>query len=582
MLVERESIQVGDRLLQLLEAWDVEYIFSSPGSDWPPLWEALAKAQAQGRSAPRLLTCRHEQLCVCLAMGYHRATGHLPVVILHTGVGALHTAMVLRSALHERIPMLVLVGQPTSWGEDPACDIGAQWLRTLADVGGPSRLVEPYVKWSGYAPDAATFGGVLRQAAEVALQPPCGPTFVSLPIELMAQPEPLPIQIPALSVPTGAWSGAEEIERAATALLAAEHPLILTETAGRDPANVGRLVELAETLGAPVAEASTPAYLNFPRTHPLHQGYAAAPLVGEADVLLLAGCYGPWHPPSKWPRPDSFTITVDDDPVHDLLPYAGYRTDLRLSGSLAHSLQQLVERVRAGAAQFSGERRAQIAARRAQLEERHLRQRAGWAEAAQAAADTRPIDTRWLAQALHAALPEDAILCEETTTDKQAVLLNVPRTLPGTYHVRSTGGLGVVLGAAQGLKLAQPERLVVAVIGDGALHYSPALANFGFAQQYQQPLLVIVSDNSAYVGMRSGHDRMFPEGWAVKTNVHPGTEIEPRPEYALLAQAYGGYGERVEDPQAIPAALQRALDRVAAGQWALLDILSGGEDTRQR
>src|SRR5262249_42162684 len=100
--------------------------------------------------------------------------------------------------------------------------------------------------------------------------------------------------------------------------------------------------------------------------------------------------------------------------------------------------------------------------------------------------------------------------------------------------------LGVVLGTAQGLKLAQPDRLVVAVIGDGALHYSPALANFGFAQQYEQPLLVIVSDTSAYVGMRSGHDRMFPEGSAVKTNVHPGTELGARHGYALRGRPVGG------------------------------------------
>src|SRR5262245_50259073 len=168
MLAEREAAQAGDGLLQILDSWGTEYLFTSPGSDWPPLWEALARARAEGRPAPTLLTLRHEQLCVCLAMGYHRATGRLPVVVLHTGVGALHTAMMLRSAQHERVPMVVLIGQPNSWGEDATCDIGAQWLRTLADVGGPARLVTPFVKWAGLAPDAATLGGVLRQAAEVA------------------------------------------------------------------------------------------------------------------------------------------------------------------------------------------------------------------------------------------------------------------------------------------------------------------------------------------------------------------------------------------------------------------------------
>src|SRR5262249_1448353 len=161
---------------------------------------------AEGRPAPNLLTCRHEQLCVCLAMGYHRATGRLPVVVLHTGVGALHTAMMLRSAQHERVPMVVLIGQPNSWGEDPTCDIGAQWragggggVGGGGGGGGAAGVPARFVKGAGLAPDAATLGGVLRQAAEVALQPPCGPTLVALPLELLFAREPVAIQVPALS-----------------------------------------------------------------------------------------------------------------------------------------------------------------------------------------------------------------------------------------------------------------------------------------------------------------------------------------------------------------------------------------------
>jgi acetolactate synthase-1/2/3 large subunit len=580
MAVLEGSALVGDRLLEMLRAWGVEYVFSSPGSDWPPLWEALAKAQAQGQPSPRLLTCRHEQLAVCLAIGYHRATRRLPVVVLHTGVGALHTAMVLRSAFQERIPMLVIVGEPTVFGEDPDRDIGAQWLRTLADVGGPHRLVAPYVKWSGHAPDPTTLGQVLQHAADVALEPPGGPAFVAVPVEDLAGVESAPIRVSALSPRREAWPAPEEVSRAAAALLGAERPLIITETAGRDPANVARLVALAEALAAPVVEAQTPAYLNFPRNHRLHQGYAAAPLAADADVVLLAGCTVPWHPASRWPRPGASVIALSDDPAQDLLPIAGYRVDMRLSGSVSTGLQRLAEEVAAGVSSLRPDRAQRIAVRRASLEERHLRQRAEWDQLAREAADARPIDSSWLAYALNRVLPEDAVLVEETTTDKQALLRLVPRTAPGTYHVRSTGGLGVMLGVAQGLKLAMPERLVVAVIGDGAFHYSPGLANFGFAQQYGHPLLVILSDNGAYVSMRSGHDRMYPEGWAVQTGVHPGTEIEPRPDYPALARAYGGYAERVEDPHDVPGALDRALERVRGGQWAFLDVITGGEDTR--
>jgi acetolactate synthase-1/2/3 large subunit len=581
MTVAEETRQIGDRLLQTLQAWGAEYIFSSPGSDWPPLWEALARAQGQGQSAPMLFTCRHEQLAVSLAMGYQRGSGKLPVVVVHTGVGALHAAMMLRTALHERIPLVVLTGQPTAWGEDPTMDVGAQWLRNLADVGGPSRVTAPVVKWAGYANDASTLDLVLRHAAEIALQPPCGPTLVSITLEMLFSPEPLPLKASAFSPPGQAWSDPRDIERAARLLIEAERPLIIAESAGHDPTCVGHLVALAEAIAAPVVEASTPAYLNFPRTHPLHQGYAAQPLVAEADVVLLAGCCVPWHPPSRWPHPDAVVIAVDDDPAQELLPMAGYRTDLRLGGSTAATLRQLAQEVQARANALPSGRQAQFGGRRAELEERHRRQRAQWDQEARECATDEPIDSRWLAHTLHRLIPEDAIVVEETTTDKQAITRHAPRSLPGTYHVRNTGGLGVMLGVAQGLKLTAPERLVVAIVGDGALHYSPALANFGFAQQYQQPILVIVSDNGAYVSMRSGHDRLYPEGWAVRTGVHPGTEIEPRPDYPALARAYGGFGERVEHPSEVESAICRALERVSAGQWALLDVVTRSDDPRR-
>lgn len=581
MAIAEETEQVGGRLLQTLQAWGTEYIFSSPGSDWPPLWEALAKAQGQGRAAPKLFTCRHEQLAVCLAMGYQRGSGKLPVVVVHTGVGALHAAMMLRTALHERIPLVVLTGQPTAWGEDPTMDVGAQWLRNLADVGGPSRVLEPVVKWAGYAHDAGTLDAVLRHAAEIALQPPCGPTLVSITLEMLFSPEPLPMKASAFSPPGQAWSDAKEVARAASLLVEAERPLIIAETAGRDPECVAHLVVLAEAIAAPVVEASTPAYLNFPRTHPLHQGYTAQPFVAEADVVLLAGCCVPWHPPSRWPKAGAVTIAVDDDPVQELLPMAGYRADLRLGGSTAATLRQLAQAVQAQANALPANRQADFHRRRAELEERHRRQRAQWDEEARGSATEQPIDSRWLAHTLHRLIPEDAIIVEETTTDKQAITRHAPRSLPGTYHVRGTGGLGVMLGTAQGLKLTAPDQLVVAIVGDGALHYSPALANFGFAQQYEQPILVIVSDNGAYVSMRSGHDRLYPEGWAVRTGVHPGTEIEPRPDYPALARAYGGFGERVEEPSDVEGAIRRALERVSAGQWALLDVVTSSADARR-
>src|SRR5262252_8285099 len=130
----------AEALLKVLKSMGVERIYASPGSDWAPLWEALAAPKAE-KEFPQYISSRHEETALAMAMGYAKATGKLPAVVLHTTVGALHGAMLMRAALHERIPMVVLAGESIAFSEPPGYGIGPQWLRLLTDTGGPARLV---------------------------------------------------------------------------------------------------------------------------------------------------------------------------------------------------------------------------------------------------------------------------------------------------------------------------------------------------------------------------------------------------------------------------------------------------------
>src|ERR671929_1571077 len=148
-LAASEGVSGSEALLRALRAMGVERIFASPGSDWAPLWEALARPWAAGE-VPQYVSSRHEETAVGMASGYAKSTGKLPALVLHTTVGALHATMGLRAALHERIPMVVMAGESVSFGEPPAPPAGRQWLRVLTDVGGPAALVERSVK-GGFA-----------------------------------------------------------------------------------------------------------------------------------------------------------------------------------------------------------------------------------------------------------------------------------------------------------------------------------------------------------------------------------------------------------------------------------------------
>jgi acetolactate synthase-1/2/3 large subunit len=344
--------------------------------------------------------------------------------------------------------------------------------------------------------------------------------------------------------------------------------VIVTEEAGRERAAVGWLVALAESLGAPVFEGWQPYYVNFPRTHPLYGGIAAEGLpeaLAEADVVFLVEAVAPWHPPSAAP-PGARVLVLGEDPLRSRLPFWGYRADLVAAGDVGPSLELLLDRVR----QLVPPRSR--AAELARWGERHARERTARREAARAAGGG-PLETRWIAHELAEVLPDDAILIDETITHRLDIVRLHERAGAGGFYEASYGGLGVGLGLALGVKHAQPDRPVVCTIGDGAFHYNPVVATFGAAQEHGLPILVVLFDNAGYRSQKGDVETYFPGGAAVQTGCFAGTSIAPRPDYALLARAYGGTGEKVERPADVRPALERGLQAVASGRLALVQMV---------
>jgi acetolactate synthase I/II/III large subunit len=128
----------------------IDYIFSSPGSEWPPVWEALAEQTAQGIKKPGYINCRHEAVAVAMAAGYIKTTNRPQVVMLHATAGPLNAAMTLRAALHERTSMVILTGEIAAYGENAkVADPGGQWLHDLTDLGGSPDLLRSCAKVGG-------------------------------------------------------------------------------------------------------------------------------------------------------------------------------------------------------------------------------------------------------------------------------------------------------------------------------------------------------------------------------------------------------------------------------------------------
>jgi acetolactate synthase-1/2/3 large subunit len=543
----------AEALLRVLGAMGVERIFASPGSDWAPLWEALAGPHSPDE-IPEYVSVRHEETAVAMASGYAKATGRLPAVVLHTTVGTLHAAMALRIARHERVPMVVLAGESVGFSEPPSLKVGRQWLRLLTDLGGPARLAEPSVKWSFGLNNRLLLPQTVQRACQLAVAAPRGPVFLSVPLEHLTEPvEALPAPVALPSAPAADPQALGELARE---LSRAERPLIITEEAGRDPAAVRALVALAEKLGAPVAEAWQPYYVNFPREHALYAGVAVDninELVEKADAVLLAECVMPWHPPSALPKPGTKVFVLGEDPLRSNLPYWGVRADMVLPGDLRTSLEALT-------AQIEDRGQSPISYSRTQIQNRAL------------TPVSQGMNNGWIAAQLNAVLGKGAVVVNETITHRLELVQRLTKLEPGGFYEASFGGLGLGLSLALGVKHAERARSVVATIGDGAFHYNPVVACFGASQELGLPILVVLFDNGGYLSQKNDVKNYYPDGAAVRSGRFAGTAITPRPDYAKLAEAYGGYGEKVVAADAVRAALERGLEQ-AQKRLALIHMV---------
>lgn len=560
----------GDTLLEVFQSHGIEYIFCSPGTEWVPVWESLARRHNQGDDTLKYFNCRHEALAVSVALGYAGATGRLSAVLLHAAVGPLNGALPIRAAYRDQAPMIICTGDASGWGEDPDDKAGAaRWFANLSDIGGNNTPVSTYVKWSSSVTSKETLLGSMYRACGIAQAPPKGPVFMSIPWEMLLKPQPqvrIPPASPAAELPDPRSSDLEEV---ANALLESKQPIVITEHAGKNSEAISSLVKLTELLSIPVFESGSPRFANFPKDHPLYCGYDTAEALTEADTVFIVGATTPWQPCSAFPQDGTRVIMVDKDPLKQRLPYWGYRVDLSVTADIGKWLAALVNII-SDRLQVANQSATLYRERFKKWQIKHEQLMKRWEEEALAGQHKKPISATWFLSTINKILPEDAIIIEETITHRSFIHRYVAQ--PVAYS-RARGGLGIGLGEALGTKLAYPDRPVIFMVGDGTFHYNPVLAGLGFCQEYHLPILTVIMNNGRYAAMGSAHHRRYPKGWATGHNTFFGVDITPRPDYAKIAEAFDAYGEKVGAPEDIEPALNRALEQIKLGRAALLDVI---------
>lgn len=542
----------ADLLLDVLLDEGVRHVFGNPGTTELPLVDALAE-----RSEPQYVLALQEAGAVAMADGWARAAGRPAFVNLHTLAGLANGLGNLTNAAAAGTPLVVTAGQ-----QDRRHLIAEPLLS--GDLAG---LARPLVKWTHEVRHVEELGVALRRAFRLAAAPPSGPVFLSLPMDVLAQPA------PAESPPRSRVDDAPppgSLAALADLLAAAERPALVCGDALARADGLGAAATLAEALGAPAFAAPLCSRNVFPLDHPLWRGAfpnnaaGIAETIAGFDRVLLLGAPAflvyPYTPESAVP-PGVELLQVHPDPAQ---LGRTYPVALGVAGDPAAAAGELVRAVQG---RVPVERREQaLAAGRAHRDAAAAK----LAEQVEQGRAARPIAPAAAVAAVCSRLPADAVVVDESVTASPFTRALQPGRDALSFLWCGAGALGWGLGAAVGVKLARPERPVVALVGDGSAMYAPQA--LWTAARHRVPVVAVVLDNREYRILKHGLDRM--EGVAARTGRYVGLDVgDPDLDFVALAGSLGVAARRVDGAEALADAVDEAL---AAGEPRLVHVPISG------
>ncbi|MDP6564992.1 MAG: thiamine pyrophosphate-binding protein [Alphaproteobacteria bacterium] len=546
--------------MESLLAHGVEHIFGNPGTTESPLIGSLP-------DYPQLSyqVALHEGIAVGAASYYAQASGRTGVANLHVAPGLGNALGMLYGAHKANSPLLVTAGQQDSR------------MRLREPLLGHDlvAMAAPVTKWSVQVERGEEMDLVLRRAFKVAHDPPAGPVFLSLPIDVMEQQTEQPASA-AGELHRAPPADPAGIARAAELLLAAERPAIVV---GDDVARArghGELVALAEAVGAAVWFEGLRQHASFPSHHA--NARAALPFeaagirkaLDGADLVLLAG--GPffeevWFAPGS-PFPDGAAVLQIEETPQRLA--FNHPLAVGLVGALPATLAALTAAVGKGASAddlAAAERRngelaalkeAEAAAHRARLEK-------AW--------DRQPMAMVRAMAELAGAMPADCIVVEESITANLDLARSFAFNAPGDYFSGRGGGIGQGLAGALGVKAACPERPVLAISGDGSAMYS--IQALWTAAHHDLAIVFVILANREYRVLKHNLDTYRQRFDALSNQDYPHMDLAaPALGFVEMAAGMGVGGERIEAAEQIGPALGQAF---ASGKPYLLEVAIEGK-----
>jgi acetolactate synthase I/II/III large subunit len=572
----------SDFMVDVVKSLDFEYLSANPGSSFRGLQESIINYGAN--RSPEFLTCCHEESAVGMAHGYAKIEGKPMCVALHSTVGLQHASMAIYNAYCDRVPIFLLLGNLLNATKRRP---GVEWDHSAEDAVA---MVRDYTKWDDLPFSLEHFAESTVRAYKIAMTPPMMPVVIVMDSELQENPIPsgTMLHVPKLTLARPPQGDSGSVAETARLLVSAETPVIVAERAARTPAGMMHLIELAETLQAPVIDQRS--RLNFPTRHPLNQTERARALIPEADMILgleLTDFWGVIHSYRDQLDRTSGPITkagakLVSISAGDLYVKGNYQdlqryteVDLAIAADAETTLPSLIEAVKR---LINDDRKRAFQDRGSRLADAHKKafDRArsdatyGW--------DGSPITTARLSAELWAQIKDQ----DWSLVSDVAFVSRWPLRLwsfdQHYQFIGGAGGFGEGYGApaAVGAALANRNygRLSVNIQGDGDMMYAPGV--FWTAAHHHIPLLTVMHNNRAYQQEVMHIQRMADRHNRGITRANIGTTLQnPNIDYSKLAQSMGVYGEGpISDPKELGPAIRRALAVVKRGEPALVDVVT--------
>ena len=540
-----------DTFLSLLVDEGVTHLFGNPGTTELPIMHAL-----RDHASLTYVLGLQESVVIAMADGFCRASGKLAACNVHVAPGLGNALGAIYNANLSGSPLIITAGQQEQ---------GHGLMEPLL-YGPLVDMARPLVKWATEITRIEDVPRILRRAAKVAMASPTGPVFLSLPGDILNTSATIDLghrtRVDALTLPSD-----DSLHRLSKRILAAEKPVLLVGTEIVTSDALHEAAELADVLGAPVYQQTVPHGAHFFSEHPAFMGaltriqsqvrstlspYDLMVCIG-ADVLQM----------SVWSETDPLPpeLPIVQIGLRDWEMGKNYPSEIALRSDVKETLQKLIPQLR----QMQGTEKARTSVRSLEQisQSNWSTNRVQRQQEIGARSDEGSIDPDWLMMQIAESIPPDTIIVDEGLTTSKNLLQFLPHRDRYSYFGMVSGGIGWGIAAAVGVQLAQPDRPVVAISGDGSAMYSPQA--LWTAAHLKLPILFLIFNNQGYRILKERLLAFHGNDQYIGMNLR-----EPSIDFTGLATAFGMRAEKITDAVQFEATFK---DAVTSDTPCLLEIM---------